>query len=70
MIGLDANAQERFESVEADIARQLALISSYSERHVLAVQRLEEEAPEVPEDSSSEAWIGIYKRLFYRSMPF
>ena len=44
----------RFDSVQDDIARQLANISSYNERHLQAVTRLEEKDPEIPEDSDSE----------------
>lgn len=44
----------RFDSVQDDIARQLANISSYNERHVQAVTRLEEKEPEIPADSDSE----------------
>lgn len=44
----------RFDSVQDDIARQLANISSYNERHVQAVTRLEEKDPEIPADSDSE----------------
>eukprot|EP00435_Cladocopium_sp_Y103_P004525 s4057_g1.t1 len=48
----DYNA--RFDPVQDDIARQLANISSYNERHLQAVTRLEEKDPEIPADSDSE----------------
>lgn len=48
----DYNA--RFDSVEEDIARQLAQISSFNERHLQAVNRLEKEDPEIPADSGSD----------------
>ena len=47
-------SKARFDSVQDDIARQLANISSYNERHVQAVTRLEEKDPEIPADSDSE----------------
>eukprot|EP00438_Fugacium_kawagutii_P001874 Skav216337 [mRNA] locus=scaffold3350:366652:371473:+ [translate_table: standard] len=48
----DYNA--RFDSVQEDIARKLAQISSYNERHLQAVTRLEEKDPDVPADSDSD----------------
>lgn len=47
--------EARFDSVEEDIARQLAQISSFNERHLQAVNRLEKEDPEIPADSGSDA---------------
>ncbi|CAE7383614.1 unnamed protein product, partial [Symbiodinium microadriaticum] len=44
----------RVEAVQEDIARKLAAISSFNERHVTAVTRLQEPDPVIPPDSASE----------------
>mmetsp|Transcript_36983 Transcript_36983/g.85494 ORF Transcript_36983/g.85494 Transcript_36983/m.85494 type:complete len:996 (-) Transcript_36983:34-3021(-) len=44
----------RFESVQEDVAKKLAAISAYNERHVTAAKKLQEPDPQVPEDSASE----------------
>ena len=46
--------EARFDSVQEDIAKQLAQISSYNERHLQAVTRLDVKDPDVPADSDSD----------------